>query len=755
VESDRKGSVIEVPSLIVKGGPTDGTIFALTEGTSILVGSGRLATLQVVGESIGSAHVRITWDDAGISMTDNGSDGGTFVNGELMLTGPLADGDHLAFVPSGSKLNLPKLLVRIPPGTVMVTLPPPEPLTASAPVEPAPAKPAPAPVPKAVSTPKRPARPPTPPPWEAALDALRGIEWASPRVLVPVGGLLLVLLGLVGVRLWFGHAPVLQAVQPVAGEPGQAVALSGQYFAEDPTQNTVHFGEAAAQVMGGNASGLTVIVPEVPQAVSGQDVKVVVKTRGGSSEPIGFKLNRTPKAAALSPEAAMPGETVTLRGRSLGGTVTVTVGGAAARVVEAKSDSIRFQVPNLPTAPARTEPVVVQIGDRVSQAVDLLIGKLPLILEVAPPRGDSGDRIALRGRGFAASPEANRVTFAGAPALVLSAGPSELLVVAPLGPAGAIEAEVVVDAAGHATTNRALFTFTHPSVVSFRPRFVAADAGSTRAQALVTSQLGPILLLSSKDEAKSVQERAVSVAGALNEAFGASVPGFEARVEGVGVAGRPEALFKATADDAAGYEGPAGVSVRNPRPTPASLASHWAALLSDYAALFLHGERPVRMLAASPRGRAFVDLQSELGWRPGATVTPGRAGALSPALLGRLREMAFGLGRESATTVGAALEGTWEGELADADGTQKPITVRLRQAGGRLAGTLLTGGRVSLEQPLQTVTAQAGTVTFSVRSGAAMRFFVGRLDASGITGGVHTGTPTGPAAGTFALKYSP
>jgi hypothetical protein len=117
--------------------------------------------------------------------------------------------------------------------------------------------------------------------------------------------------------------------------------------------------------------------------------------------------------------------------------------------------------------------------------------------------------------------------------------------------------------------------------------------------------------------------------------------------------------------------------------------------------------------------------------------------------------MAFGLGKESAATAGAALEGTWEGELADADGTRKPITVRIRQAGGRLAGSLTTGGRVSLEQPLQTVTGQGGTVSFSVRSGAAVRFFVGRLDGSGITGNVHSGTATGPAAGTFTLKYAP
>ncbi len=353
MESDRKGPVIEVPSLVIKGGPTDGTIFALTEGTSILVGSGRLANIQLVGDPIGSAHARITWDDAGISITDNGSMGGTFVNGGAVVTGPLADGDRIAFVASGSKLNLPKLLVRIPPGTVMVTVqaPPPEegPLTSPAPPEGQ--KPAPAPFPKAVTTPKRPAKPPAPPPWEAALDALRDLDWRSPKVLIPVGLIGLVLIGLVAMRLVLGRAPVLSAVQPAAGEPGQVIALSGQYFAEDAAKNTVRFGEATAEVMGGNATGLTVTVPEVPEAASGQEVKVVVQTRGGRSQPMAFKLSRTPKVAALEPEAALPGETVTLRGQSLSGAVTVTVGGAAARVVEAKGDVIRFQVPNLPAIP--------------------------------------------------------------------------------------------------------------------------------------------------------------------------------------------------------------------------------------------------------------------------------------------------------------------------------------------------------------------------------------------------------------------
>jgi hypothetical protein len=399
--------------------------------------------------------------------------------------------------------------------------------------------------------------------------------------------------------------------------------------------------------------------------------------------------------------------------------------------------------------------VIVRIGDQASKGIDLLIGKLPMILEIAPARGDSGDRVAVRGRGFSADPGANKVTFSGAPALVLVSSPREVQVAAPAPPPGAMEAEVVVEANGRATTNRTTFTYTRVTPAAFRPRFLPADAGTTRAQAMVSSQLGPFLVLSSKDDAQSVQERVVKVAGALNGAFDANPTGFEARGDGVYAAGRPDLLLRATAEDAAGYETPPGVGFRNPAPSPQALAAHWAALLSDYAALFLQGQRPVRMLAASPRGRAFVDLQSELGWRPGAAITPSRAGALSTGLLRRLQEMAFGLGKESAATAGAALEGTWEGELQDGDGTRKPLTLRLRQAGGKLTGTLTTGGRVSLEQALLAVTVQGPTVTFSVRMGAALRFFVGKLDASGITGNVHSGSATGPDAGSFSLKYAP
>jgi hypothetical protein len=118
--------------------------------------------------------------------------------------------------------------------------------------------------------------------------------------------------------------------------------------------------------------------------------------------------------------------------------------------------------------------------------------------------------------------------------------------------------------------------------------------------------------------------------------------------------------------------------------------------------------------------------------------------------------MTFGLGKDSAPTAGAALEGTWEGQLDDADGTTKPLTVRLRRgAAGKLAGSVETGGRVAMQQPFQSVTVAGDTVTMTVRVGATVRVMVGKLDSAGVTGTVHSGSPTGAQVGKFSLKFAP
>ncbi len=95
------------------------------------MGSGRLANLRLDHPEIELAHVKIIWDDLGISMIDNGSRKGTWVNGEPVETAGLLDGDVIEFVAPGSKVTPPppKVRLKIPKGSVPdpPPLPPPPP----------------------------------------------------------------------------------------------------------------------------------------------------------------------------------------------------------------------------------------------------------------------------------------------------------------------------------------------------------------------------------------------------------------------------------------------------------------------------------------------------------------------------------------------------------------------------------------------------------------------------------------------------
>ena len=83
---------------------------------TVIIGSGRLAHMRLDHPDIELAHVKVAWDDVGISMVDNGSRKGTWVNGEPVETAALLDGDVIEFVAPGSKSTPPKVKIRIPKG---------------------------------------------------------------------------------------------------------------------------------------------------------------------------------------------------------------------------------------------------------------------------------------------------------------------------------------------------------------------------------------------------------------------------------------------------------------------------------------------------------------------------------------------------------------------------------------------------------------------------------------------------------------
>jgi hypothetical protein len=632
-------AIPEVPSLTVHGGPLDGYEMKLSPGTTVIVGSGRLAHMRLDHPDIELAHVKVAWDaDYGISMVDNGSRKGTWVNGEPVETTALLDGDVIEFVAPGAKSAPPKVKIHIPKGSVPEPPPPPPPSPGEIAAQPADGAPAPArPGPRAKGRARRRRKGPS-------LPDPRLLALVAAAVVLVVGG------GWLAKRLFF-TAPQVDSVQPGQAEPGQTVTVTGKRFHGDAEDNVVWFGDRSATASSLAAGALKVKVPAAPRA---RTVRLTVESRGMRSNAVAFDVVMPLKAVSLEPAGALPGDAVVLKGSGFADGASVTVGGLAARMVSAEPEALRFEMPAVEGARGSLHAVVAALGDRRTKPLGLYLGRVPLVVSFEPDRGVGGTLVRIRGAGFVAAAEGNAVTFDGVGALVVVASPFELAVVAPPSarPQPETLAPVVVRVGDKSSSDGATFSLLRLVEGAWVPRFLAGAVGEggAKGQATVGTEIAPVILLSWKDDSPSVGERALHVAAALNAAVDRARVGqaaaFEAREQpavGVALVGAPDLLLRVTAQDAAAYETPPGLPVRGAPPTPLALARHWAALLNDTFVVGTSGGKPSAAAAAltPAAGAAFAQLRAALPWQYGSGISSARVVALPPELKRRLREAAF------------------------------------------------------------------------------------------------------------------
>jgi hypothetical protein len=498
------------PSVLIVGGSLDGHEVKLSPGSNVIVGSGRLANLRLDHPEIELAHIKIIWDDLGISVVDNGSRKGTWVNGEQVETAGLLDGDTIEF--SGPGINLspppPKVKLRIPKGSVPDAPPPPPPPPETV------GKPAPGPASRpshalAVGQARDAAR--------RMRSAMRMPDFDWKLVAQGAAGLLaLVLAGWLVKRLFF-TAPQIDNLEPAQAEMGQEITIIGDRFDGDAADNKVWFG--TLPVVPGAATDHSLLV-RVPVLPASGPVALSVETSSGRSRPVSLTALAPLRVTAVDPPGALPGDEVVLSGSGFAEGLSVTVGGQAASLLKTEPQAVRFQMPQLAGTPGSVHQVLVAWGGRSASPVQIYLGRLPLVSAVEPARGVAGDLVRVRGAGFSA--ENSVVTFDGQPALVAAGGASELLVVVP--PSSRSEAEalvpVVVNAQGRASSEAPGFTVQRLVEGTWVPRFVAGAVGEGGAagQATVGTELAPVLLLSSRDESRSTGERALAVAKALDAA---------------------------------------------------------------------------------------------------------------------------------------------------------------------------------------------------------------------------------------------
>ena len=595
----------------------------------------------------------------------------------------------------------------------------------------------------------------------AAKSAAKPARSRTP--LYAVAALLLAAGAFFAFRVFFRSPPVIVSAWPARSEPGQTITLSGRGFDENTAANLVRFADRSGQVSTSADNQLAVTIPADLPIPQGGDISIVVETRGKPSKPFPFKVYRAPRVTELEPDVAMPGEEILVKGQNLDGKpLTVNVAGMPAEVKEAVPASVRVVVPQLPVAQGKVVPVNVQIGPDSAKPANLTVGYLPLVTEVKPDKGQAGEKLVIKGRGFDADAEDNEVYFATQPALILAASETELTVVAPaaLGTEGAVTAPVHVKANGAISSSTVTYVHQRPSATLFAPRFFAAAVLAHPELAFVSTDLGPVLVLGGpENDVKGTAARAFEKAATLNalvDEAATKPPVFEVRNQpetSVSVQGKDAPIVTVRAEDAAAYELPFEPGVRAKRPSVRGLAAYWAALLQDYFTLFVQKQRPLAVLALSPRGRVLMEIYSAALRVPGATGVPlSVLRPLTPTTAKALRDLALVLPAEKESRVTVAVEGLWTGTMEEAIGGPKPIQVRFEQAGGKLGGSLSTSaGKIGMKTPLRDVSFLKNEVRFAVDLSGSTRIFTGTVQGGNLTGTITRGSDK--AAGRFTLKY--
>ncbi len=760
------------PALIAAGGLNDGAVcFMSGPRGDRLIGSGVASQLLVAAPNVEAAHASVRWNEVGVFLDDLSKEKGTFLNGERFdQSCALGNGDRIWLGPPGHHESV-KITVQLPDHPMQFE-PAHTPTLEDAPEAASdeaagewgamdddgdliPANAAKGGKSAKFSPPPRAAVPPRPARAKARRSfSLPEAPPLSRAVLVGVGAVAMAGGGFLYFRGAQAGGPSLASIRPPKAEIGQTVQILGSGFETRPEGNSVSFGDKTAQVTTAGEAELSVVVPAGLSPDPKIQHKVRVESRGKPSNAIYFQIYAGPRVTGLEPDVAMPGDAVTAAGENFGADMKVSVAGISAEVIDSQPAALRFRVPHLGMPPGKSVPVNVQAGALSARPANLIIGKLPLVLEVTPSRGQAGDRATIKGRGFDPTVGGSHPTFGGRPALILGASATELQVLVPgTGtPAGSVELAVAVRSGGSLSTSAIVFTLTRASSAVFMPRFFA-EPGSGPDSVVVASELGPFLRISGKADAASTVERGARVAAALNGILEkasrgpVSIEYREKPEPAVVVAGGDAPVLVATASDASAYAGA--------RPSPRALARFWTALVQDYVALFAVHTRPFRVLELSPRGQAMLDLfvAAERRAGAGAGIPPSLIENLPPAQLRALAEMAISVpGGDSQTASGAAVAGRWDGTFEETGVAPRAIQVRMQTRGAQLSGSLtMRSGAISAELPLENPSYRDGALNFAVTFGARALRFSGKVDGRAVSGAVES--KDGKPAGRFSLRW--
>ena len=245
-------------------------------------------------------------------------------------------------------------------------------------------------------------------------------------------------------------APVISSFSPSSGGTGTVVSINGSHFTN---AGAVSFGGTSAASFTINHSGsITAIVG------AGSTGSVSVTTPGGSASLNGFTFYPAPTITGFSPSTGKAGDSITITGTNLNGTMAIRFGGV---------DATGFRVVGNTSVKARLGTGATGIvslttpGGTANLAGFTFTG--PTISGFAPEAAKAGDTVSISGTNLSGI---TRVLFGGNAALsFLVVNSTTIKAVVAAGASGKVSA-----IAGSDTASKDGFTFlSAPLITGFSP----------------------------------------------------------------------------------------------------------------------------------------------------------------------------------------------------------------------------------------------------------------------------------------------
>ncbi|MEZ4257400.1 MAG: IPT/TIG domain-containing protein, partial [Polyangiales bacterium] len=254
--------------------------------------------------------------------------------------------------------------------------------------------------------------------------------------------------------------------EPALTSPGATVVIRGTGFAADAARNRVYLNSLRLSVTKASPTELTVSLPA--RATTGAVLVDVV--RGGRAQSTSeLRVEEPPVITAVDPDGAIPGASITLRGKHFGDDlreVHVRLGEQELKVRTVAPTEIVADIPQGAVSGVLEVQVATLAPARALRPFEV---RVPVTVGVFhPTSGPAGTRVALQGGGFSKAAAQNRVVLGSTPVRVVTANAQQLILEIPERAMTGV-LKVAVPGAGSASTAQPFVVTVPPILGAFDP----------------------------------------------------------------------------------------------------------------------------------------------------------------------------------------------------------------------------------------------------------------------------------------------